>query len=65
MIGAGCAGVVAARDVSQRTNLKVLILEARDRIGGRTWTAKERGQEFEMGGGWVSTLTLVEPVQQV
>jgi monoamine oxidase len=58
VIGAGWAGLVAARDISQHTNLKVLLLEGRDRIGGRTWTAKERGQEFEMGGGWVSTFSI-------
>lgn len=53
VIGAGFAGLIAARDISQQTNLSVLLVEARDRIGGRTWTAMERGQEFEMGAGWV------------
>ena len=52
VIGAGFAGLVAARDLS-KDNLKVLILEARDRIGGRTWTARALGEEFEMGGTWV------------
>lgn len=54
IIGAGWAGITAARDLSEHTSLSVLIIEGRDRIGGRTWTAKERGQEFEMGGNWVS-----------
>lgn len=58
VIGAGWAGLIAARDLSQLTSSKVILLEARDRIGGRTWTAKERGQEFEMGGGWVCTYQL-------
>jgi monoamine oxidase len=30
-----------------------LLLEARDRIGGRTWTAKAWGEEFEMGGTYI------------
>ncbi|KAI5456794.1 hypothetical protein BGZ63DRAFT_496079 [Mariannaea sp. PMI_226] len=53
VIGAGFAGLVAARDLTQKHNLNVLLLEARDRIGGRTWTAKVLGEEIEMGGTWV------------
>ena len=29
------------------------MLEARDRIGGRTWLAKRLGMDLELGGGWV------------
>ena len=53
VIGAGFTGLIAARELSQRENLKVLLLEARDRIGGRTWTARALGEELEMGGTWV------------
>lgn len=53
VIGAGFAGLAAARDLSQHTHSRVLLLEARDRIGGRTWTAKVGGEEVEMGGTWV------------
>ncbi|KAI6855890.1 FAD/NAD(P)-binding domain-containing protein [Hortaea werneckii] len=53
VIGAGFAGLVAARDLSLDRNLRVLLIEARDRIGGRTWTAKAFGEEFEMGGTYV------------
>lgn len=53
VIGTGFAGLIAARDLSRTQNLKVLLLEGRDRIGGRTWTAKALGEEFEMGGTWV------------
>ncbi|KAM0489803.1 hypothetical protein ACHAP8_012218 [Fusarium lateritium] len=52
VIGAGFAGLVVARDLAAK-GPKVLILEARDRIGGRTWTARAFGEEFEMGGTWV------------
>lgn len=53
VIGAGFAGLVAARDVSQLTRARVLLIEARDRIGGRTWTARVDGENIEMGGTWV------------
>jgi phytoene dehydrogenase-like protein len=32
----------------------VLLLEARDRIGGRSWSSNINGYPFEMGGTWVS-----------
>lgn len=51
--GAGFAGLIAARDLSRKYNLNVLLVEARDRIGGRTWTAKVLGEDLEMGGTWV------------
>lgn len=50
VIGAGFAGLTAARDLAARENLDVLLLEARDRIGGRTCTVKELGEEYEVGG---------------
>ena len=53
VIGAGFAGLIAAREISRRYDLSVLIIEGRDRIGGRTWTAKALGEDFEMGGTWV------------
>jgi phytoene dehydrogenase-like protein len=36
-----------------REGHKVLLLEARDRIGGRTWTSVIEGYPYEMGGTWV------------
>jgi monoamine oxidase len=53
VIGAGFAGLVAARELSVKRDRSILLLEARDRIGGRTWTANELGEEIEMGGTWV------------
>lgn len=52
VIGAGFAGLVAARELG-RKNKKVLVLEARDRIGGRTWTDHRLGRDLELGGTWV------------
>lgn len=54
IIGSGFAGLIAARELAkQREAFNILLVEARDRIGGRTWTAKALGEEFEMGGTWV------------
>ncbi|RKL27147.1 hypothetical protein BFJ72_g13380 [Fusarium proliferatum] len=53
VIGAGFAGLVAARDLSKTHGLSVLLVEARDRIGGRTWTSRELGEDIEMGGTWI------------
>ena len=52
VIGAGFAGLVAARELGD-AGLKVLVLEARDRIGGRTWTDHRLGQDLELGANWV------------
>lgn len=52
VLGAGFAGLTAARELSQR-GLSVRILEARDRIGGRTWHTEALGRDLELGGTWV------------
>lgn len=53
VIGAGFAGLIAARDLSKTHGVSVLLVEARDRIGGRTWTSRELGEDIEMGGTWI------------
>jgi monoamine oxidase len=54
VIGAGFAGITAARDLTEQGN-KVLLLEARDRVGGRTYTKKFPGtdKDVEMGGQFI------------
>lgn len=44
VIGAGFAGLTAARDLTASRELSVLLVEARDRVGGRTCTVKELGE---------------------
>ena len=51
VIGAGFAGCSAAREV-RRAGLEPLVLEARDRIGGRTLTEDWDGQRFELGANF-------------
>ncbi|PYI16089.1 amine oxidase [Aspergillus violaceofuscus CBS 115571] len=52
VIGAGYTGLTAVRDACL-AGLKVLLIEARDRIGGRSWSSNIGGYPFEMGGTWV------------
>jgi monoamine oxidase len=52
VIGAGFAGLVAARELG-RAGFGVLVLEARNRVGGRTWTDRRLGHDLELGGTWV------------
>ena len=52
IIGAGFAGLIAARELSRRGR-SVLIIEARDRIGGRTFTTKIDDHQYEIGGTWI------------
>ncbi|KAJ4114779.1 hypothetical protein NW768_011333 [Fusarium equiseti] len=52
VVGAGYCGLTAARDASI-AGLKVLLIEARDRIGGRSWSSNIEGYPYEMGGTWV------------
>src|SRR5579862_3682223 len=52
VVGGGFAGVTAAREAALRGR-SVLLLEARERLGGRTWTAPWNGLAIEYGGGWV------------
>ncbi|MFL5000735.1 MAG: flavin monoamine oxidase family protein [Xanthobacteraceae bacterium] len=52
VIGAGAAGVAAARTLAPG-RLSVAVLEARDRIGGRAWTAHISGLPLDLGCGWL------------
>jgi monoamine oxidase len=54
VVGAGVAGLVAATEL-QAAGLAVTVLEARDRVGGRTVNRAIPGtdQVIEMGGQWI------------
>jgi pseudooxynicotine oxidase len=52
VVGGGFAGVTAARECALRGR-RVLLLEARDRLGGRTWSAEWERFRVEYGGAWV------------
>ena len=53
MVGAGFAGLAAARALDA-AGVSVIVLEARDRVGGRTLNAEiGDGAVVEMGGQWI------------
>ncbi|XP_046846384.1 probable flavin-containing monoamine oxidase A [Xenia sp. Carnegie-2017] len=59
VIGAGVSGLTAAYDISKkRHNCKIIVLEARDRVGGRLCPVSlnvQNGKKelFDLGGQWV------------
>jgi monoamine oxidase len=56
VIGAGLAGLAAAREL-QNQGYQVLVLEGRDRIGGRLWTStKWPDIPLDLGASWIHGL---------
>ncbi|ABS02326.1 flavin monoamine oxidase family protein [Kineococcus radiotolerans] len=53
VVGAGPAGLNTARHLT-RAGHDVVVLEARDRVGGRTHTEEHDGVPLEIGGQWIS-----------
>jgi monoamine oxidase len=52
VVGAGIAGLAAAQKL-QGTGFKVVVLEARDRVGGRIWTDRSLGVPLDLGAAWI------------
>ena len=52
IIGGGLAVITAARDLQQR-GLRTVVIEANDRLGGRTYTVEDEGCTVELGGTWI------------
>jgi monoamine oxidase len=52
VIGAGAAGVAAARRLAA-ARVPTVVLEARSRVGGRAWTLRGAGQPLDLGCGWL------------
>src|ERR1700674_5253468 len=65
VVGAGFAGLSAARALL-RQGKKVVVLEARDRVGGRVKAAKIAGRAIYAGGMWVgpSQTRLLELIKE-
>jgi monoamine oxidase len=51
VVGAGLSGLQAARRLVAQ-GLEVVVLEARDAVGGRTKTVEVNGHAFDVGGQW-------------
>ena len=53
VIGAGAAGIGAARRLVDSGSVSVLVLEARDRVGGRVHTIEPAGFPLDRGAEWL------------
>ena len=52
MVGAGAAGLATARILNQQ-GVEVVVLEARNRVGGRMHTARVGKATVDLGGAWI------------
>lgn len=56
VLGAGVAGLAAARQL-RAAGYSVILLEARDRVGGRVHSVRVNGLAVERGAGWIHGTT--------
>ena len=52
VVGGGIAGVTAARDLHD-AGYDVVVLEAKDHLGGRMWTDRSSGWALDLGASWI------------
>lgn len=52
VVGAGMSGLCAARALHD-SGRSVVVIEARDRLGGRTWTDSVGRAQVDLGGAWM------------
>ena len=66
VIGGGIAGLTAARDLAHG-GYGVLVLEARDRLGGRAWWKRfaDTDHHAEMGGTWFDEGTQLNIAREI
>jgi monoamine oxidase len=52
IVGGGAAGIAAARKLTD-AGVRCLLVEARDRLGGRAFTSQATGIALDLGCGWL------------
>ncbi|RVW00178.1 flavin monoamine oxidase family protein [Rhodococcus xishaensis] len=52
VVGAGAAGLTAANALTT-AGVETVVLEARDRLGGRVWPEEVGGVPVDLGGAWI------------
>ncbi|MDA8016946.1 MAG: FAD-dependent oxidoreductase [Thermoanaerobaculia bacterium] len=52
ILGAGVSGLAAAGELARR-GFETVVLEARDRVGGRVWTDRSLGAAVDLGASWI------------
>jgi monoamine oxidase len=63
IVGAGIAGLRAAQTL-QQNGRRVLVIEARNRIGGRIWTDDSTGLPLDFGASWIHG-TIGNPIASI
>lgn len=54
VLGAGLSGLSCARQIlRERPSTRIIVLEARDRVGGRTLSVQVGSDAIDLGGQWV------------
>ncbi|CAK8992965.1 Probable flavin-containing monoamine oxidase A [Durusdinium trenchii] len=54
VVGAGISGLACARELL-RKGIHVCVLEASDRVGGRTYSVEMSSQRIDLGGQWIAS----------
>ena len=63
IVGAGPAGIAAGRTISTLSpHSSLLILEGRDRLGGRAHTSHALGQPVDVGASWIHHFSPSNPI---